>query len=207
MTLKKNETFKNKYINKSYFKTLVVIVSVFFLVVIVKTDAKAETSSVIKNSARSSNPEKKSSQSAKSSINSQGKSNKESQAKSLQSKKINPLQKPKLKEGEYSVYFNDRYHTLTFKKVGLLEVMSSCRIDKPLNCAALKINKKNISPYSQKPRQITNPGAASCLLLEGQNLLGYDHLDQMHDICRFKDGSYTMSWSLFGAFYADSYAK
>lgn len=185
----------------------VVIVSVFFLVVIIKTDAKAETNSVIKNSAQSSTSEKRSSQATKSSLKSQSTNNKGSQAKSLQSKKTNPLQKPKLKQGEYSVYFNDRYHTLNFKKVGLLEVMSSCRTDKPLNCMALKINKKNIAHYSQKPRQITNPGAASCLLLEGQNLLGYDHLDQMHDICRFKDGSYTMSWSLFGAFYADSYTQ
>lgn len=112
------------------------------------------------------------------------------------SKEMTFAKVPPLKKGEYAVFVQDKYVTFTTRTYETLELDAGC----------FKANKPECEAYvmaKTKPKDIENLGGATniaavnCELMNGRNLIATDYQKNEHNFCRYRDGSFVNSWSMF----------
>lgn len=131
------------------------------------------------------------------------------------------IKKPKVRLGEYTVYYKEKYHIFKVQEFGKLKLSENCfsnlknfknienekdsvKSAKPKksnhlkpNCQAYEVAQIKVSDIVQKKGDGTHPASLHCARMMGENLIAYDHENSEYDFCRFPDDSLVSSWSMF----------
>lgn len=102
--------------------------------------------------------------------------------------------KPTLQGNEHAILLTDKYIRVNLQKVDSAFVNDVCTQKSKKTCLALKAfqGKKNTE---KNPQQ--NPAAGYCALMKGENYIAENATGNQNDLCKFKDGSYILSWDLY----------
>lgn len=128
------------------------------------------------------------------------KSNQKLSAIPIEKVKDEKLTPPKVKKGEFTVFFKDHYETHKIKDYKGLSLDESCF--KKLSekgepqCMAYEMALVKPKKVELPHPAMNNKAAFYCQALNGQNLITIDHNRNESDYCRFADGSFVGSWGM-----------